>query len=79
MENDCPRHLSPNLHFNLQVKMPKRKPRSKVGLLNTLQGADPGHPDGPLQHGRGPHQLEGAGHHVQGRPRPRGARPLLLR
>ena len=37
MENDCPAHLSPNLHFNLQIKMPKRKLRSETGLLNTLQ------------------------------------------
>ena len=34
MENDSPPHLSPNL----QVKMPKRKSRSEMGLLNTLQG-----------------------------------------
>ena len=36
MGNASPPHLSPNLHFNLQIKMPKRKLRS--GLLNTLQG-----------------------------------------
>ena len=29
--------MSPNLHFNLQIKMPKSKSRSKTGLLNTLQ------------------------------------------
>ena len=36
MGNDSP-HLSPNLHFNLQIKMPKRKLRSETRLLNTLQ------------------------------------------
>ena len=35
--NDSPPHLSPNLRFNLQIKMPKRKSRSETGLLNTLQ------------------------------------------
>ena len=29
-------HLSPNLHFNLHIKMPKRKSRSEMGWLNTL-------------------------------------------
>ena len=29
--------LSPNWHLNLQIKMPKRKLRSEMGLLNTLQ------------------------------------------
>ena len=29
---------------NLQIKMPKRKSRSKIGLLNTLQGSKL-HPD----------------------------------
>ena len=37
MGNDSPPHLSPNLHFNLQIKMIKHKLRSQVGLLNTLQ------------------------------------------
>ena len=37
MGNDRPPNLSPNLHFNLQTKMPKRKSRSEMGLLNTLQ------------------------------------------
>ena len=36
MRIDSPPHLSPNLSFNLQIKMPKRKSRSKMGLLNTL-------------------------------------------
>ena len=35
--NDSPPHLRLNLHFNLQIKMPKRKSRSEMGLLNTLQ------------------------------------------
>ena len=30
-------HFSPNLHFNLQIKMPRSKLRSEMGLLNTLQ------------------------------------------
>ena len=38
MGNDSPPHLSPNLHSNLQIKMPKRK--SEKGLLNTLQKDD---------------------------------------
>ena len=29
--------MSPNLHFNLQIKIPKSKSRSETGLLNTLQ------------------------------------------
>ena len=37
MENDSPPHLSSNLHFNSEIKMPKRKSRSIMGLLNTLQ------------------------------------------
>ena len=37
MGNDGPPHLSPNLHFNLQIKMQKRNSRSQMGLLNTLQ------------------------------------------
>ena len=32
-----PPHLSPNFHFNLQTKMPKRKSKSEIRLLNTLQ------------------------------------------
>ena len=40
---DSPPHLSPNLHFNLQIKMSKRKSRSKMGLLNTLQFVPLGH------------------------------------
>ena len=35
--NDSPPQSSPNLHFNLQIKMLKRKLRSATGLLNTLQ------------------------------------------
>ena len=38
MGKDCHPHLSPNFHFNLQIKMFKRKLRSEMGLLNTLQG-----------------------------------------
>ena len=37
MGNDSPPHLSPNLHLNLEIKMPKRKSRSEMGLLNPLQ------------------------------------------
>ena len=37
MGNDSPPHSIPNLHFNLQIKMLKRKSRSEMGLLNTLQ------------------------------------------
>ena len=37
MGNDSPPHLSPNLHFNFQIKMPKPKLRAKIGLLKTLQ------------------------------------------
>ena len=37
MENDSPLHLSSNLHVNLKIKMPKRKLRSEMGLLNTPQ------------------------------------------
>ena len=37
MGNDSPLHLSPNLHFNLKIEMPKRKLRSEMGLLNSLQ------------------------------------------
>ena len=37
MGNDCPPLLSPNFNFNLQIKMPKHKSRSEMGLLNTLQ------------------------------------------
>ena len=41
MGNDSPLHLSrPNLHFNLQMEMPKCKLRSEMGLLNTLQGGN---------------------------------------
>ena len=36
MGKDSPPHLSPNL----QIKMPKRKSRSEMGLLNTLQFLD---------------------------------------
>ena len=35
-----PPHLSPNLYFNLQIKMPKLRSRSEMGLLNTLQLSD---------------------------------------
>ena len=35
VSNDSPTRLSLNLHFNFQIKMPKRKLRSKMGLLNT--------------------------------------------
>ena len=31
----------PNLHFYLQIKMPKRTSRSETGLLNTLQFTRP--------------------------------------
>ena len=37
MGNDSRHHLIPNLQFNLQIKMPKLKLRSEMGLLNTLQ------------------------------------------
>ena len=37
VQNGLKTHLSPYLHFNLQIKMPKRKLRSEMGLLNTLQ------------------------------------------
>ena len=37
MGNDSPPHSSPNLHLNLKFKMLKRKLRSEMGLLNTLQ------------------------------------------
>ena len=37
MGNDSPPHLNPNFHFNVQMKMLKRKSRSEMGLLNTLQ------------------------------------------
>ena len=37
MGNDSSPHLRSNLYFNLGIKMPKRKSRSKMGLLNTLQ------------------------------------------
>ena len=37
MGNDSPSRLSPNFHFNLQIEMPKRKLRSKMRMLNTLQ------------------------------------------
>ena len=37
MRNGSPPHLSPNLHFNLQLRMPIDKLRSEMGLLNTLQ------------------------------------------
>ena len=37
MGNESPLHLSTNLHFNFQIKVPKRKSRSEMGLLNTLQ------------------------------------------
>ena len=40
MGNDSP-YFSPNLNFNLQIKVPKRKLRSKIELLNTLQDSDP--------------------------------------
>ena len=43
---DSQPHLSPNLHINLQIKMPKRKLRCETGLLNT-----PGH---EVQEGAGP-------------------------
>ena len=33
--------MSPNLHFNLQIKMPKRESRSEMGLLNTLSRLPP--------------------------------------
>ena len=36
MENASPRHLSLKWHFNMQIKIPKRKSRSEMGLLNTL-------------------------------------------
>ena len=39
MGNDTTPHLNPNLNFNLQIKIPKRKLRSEMGLLNTLQTA----------------------------------------
>ena len=37
MRNGSPPHLSPNLYFNLQLRMPIDKLRSEMGLLNTLQ------------------------------------------
>ena len=36
MGNGSPPHMSPNL----EIKMPKRKSRSEMGLLNTLQLSD---------------------------------------
>ena len=33
-------------HFNLQIRMPKCKSRSEMGLLNTLQERTHGEPDG---------------------------------
>ena len=38
--NDSLPHLSPNLHFNFQIKMHKRKLRSEMGLLITLQAQE---------------------------------------
>ena len=37
MGNDSPSHSSPNLYFNLQIKMLKTKLRFKMGLLYNLQ------------------------------------------
>ena len=37
MGNDSTSHLSPNFQFNMQIKLPKHKWRSQMGLLNTLQ------------------------------------------
>ena len=39
MGNDSPPYFSPNLHSILQIQMPKRKLRSEMELLNTLQAA----------------------------------------
>ena len=44
MGNDSPPHLSPNSNFNLPIKMPKRKSRSEIGLLNSLQEEAPVRP-----------------------------------
>ena len=40
MGNDSPPNFSPNLEFNLQIKMPKGKLRSRMGLLNTLSSIE---------------------------------------
>ena len=37
MGNGRPPHLIPNLNINLKIEMPKRKSRSEMRLLNTLQ------------------------------------------
>ena len=46
MGNESPPHMSSNIinymHLNLQIKMPKHKSRSEIGLLNTLQGVPAG-------------------------------------
>ena len=60
MGNDSPPHLS----FNFQITMPKRKSRSEMGLLNTLQagvlgrllrGGEPAPVGTPLQGARHAH------------------------
>ena len=39
MENDSPPHLSPNLHFSLQIKMPNKVPTHAniLGSTNQIQ------------------------------------------
>ena len=44
MGNDSPPHLSPNLHFNFQIKMPKPKLRAKMGLLKDATSNVPERP-----------------------------------
>jgi succinate dehydrogenase/fumarate reductase flavoprotein subunit len=55
------------LHLDhLDPKILHRAPARHLGKRQDLrrrrcdQGADPGHPDGPLQHGRHPHELSSA-------------------
>ena len=69
MGNESPPHLIANLQFNLQIKMPERKLRSEMGLLNTL------HTGGGAQarsHQQG-HQREARATEGQGEEAPRGA------
>ena len=58
MENDSPPRLTPNLLLNFEIKIPQRKSRSEMGLLNTNQvgrrlSAWQGH-TGMLEHGGHP-------------------------
>ena len=72
MGNDSPLHLSrPNLHFNLQMEMPKCKLRSEMEPLNTLQ---PAHLALPQELPRGQGRLRGRGQLPGPRHQPRSAR-----